>query len=618
MQTNADDVKVLFLAGKGRSGGTLLANLMGQMPGFCNVGELNRLWDSGLVHNHRCGCGLPVQECPTWAPILDEADAIAARHALAPLADAHIDRDQGAVVRWPRVLRLLRARVDTRDRWEPLDRYTTAIVGRVPSDRRRSPARVSSSIRRGFRSSPSRSVSFPMSTCASVTSCAIPARSCSRGSVRASSPTATPVEHLPRFGAAFSTTSWLARNVGRRAAPAPAPGDHRQLRRAGPRPGGRCCGISPTLVGEAAGRPALPDLRLGHARADAFGRRKPRPHDQRCGRHRARRGVAARDLRPATGSVDHRARAAAAPALRFPDPQPAPHSITAGIAPTTASIRRPRTREYARTAQRGRVDRSTLSVCPTLSTNAWLRFDAIRASVRIARAARPCSRWVRAKAGSARGSRGTTSTRASNPTPSRARHRRRAAGGTSAAAVSSTRCPTPVRPTSRSIWCARSRCSSTSSTTWARSHSGANTSSPDGWILLSVPAHAAQFGPSDEHAGHFRRYEQNELAEPSRTRRFPGRGAAQLRRRARLGAAAGSATCWRAARGRRSASPEELTSASGRYFQPHAAVGRAHVRGDRGAVPGGATAVRRLPTSAPATSFSPVDRSDAANSVGSA
>ena len=73
------DVKVLFLAGKGRSGGTLLASLLGQLPGFFNIGELNRLWDWGLVSNFRCGCGLPVQECPTWHAILEEADAAARR-----------------------------------------------------------------------------------------------------------------------------------------------------------------------------------------------------------------------------------------------------------------------------------------------------------------------------------------------------------------------------------------------------------------------------------------------------------------------------------------------------------------------------------------------------------
>ena len=43
------DVKVLFLAGKGRSGGTLLAALLGQLPGFFNMGERDRLWDWGLV-----------------------------------------------------------------------------------------------------------------------------------------------------------------------------------------------------------------------------------------------------------------------------------------------------------------------------------------------------------------------------------------------------------------------------------------------------------------------------------------------------------------------------------------------------------------------------------------
>jgi hypothetical protein len=68
----SSDVKVLFLAGKGRSGGTLLASLLGQLPGFFNVGELNRLWDWGLVNNHHCGCGLPFQECPTWNAIFSK------------------------------------------------------------------------------------------------------------------------------------------------------------------------------------------------------------------------------------------------------------------------------------------------------------------------------------------------------------------------------------------------------------------------------------------------------------------------------------------------------------------------------------------------------------------
>jgi hypothetical protein len=123
-----NDVKVLFLAGKGRSGGTLLANLLGQVPGFFNVGELNRLWDEGLVKNYSCGCGLPVRECPTWRAILKEADALLGDSPLVPLADARVDIDQAAVARWPKLLPLLRARVDRRDRWKALERYTTATA----------------------------------------------------------------------------------------------------------------------------------------------------------------------------------------------------------------------------------------------------------------------------------------------------------------------------------------------------------------------------------------------------------------------------------------------------------------------------------------------------------
>src|SRR5215831_5618830 len=91
-------VKVLFLAGKGRSGGTLLAGLLGQLPGFFSVGELNRLWDWGLDRNYQCGCGTPVRDCETWAAILADADR--------GLTEARIDRLQAAVVRWPNLPRL--------------------------------------------------------------------------------------------------------------------------------------------------------------------------------------------------------------------------------------------------------------------------------------------------------------------------------------------------------------------------------------------------------------------------------------------------------------------------------------------------------------------------------
>jgi SAM-dependent methyltransferase len=36
---------------------------------------------------------------------------------------------------------------------------------------------------------------------------------------------------------------------------------------------------------------------------------------------------------------------------------------------------------------------------------------------------------------------------------------------------------------------------------------------PGGWLLLSTPAHQSRFGPADEMAGHFRRYEPDALAQ---------------------------------------------------------------------------------------------------------
>ncbi|HEY7004462.1 MAG TPA: sulfotransferase [Gaiellaceae bacterium] len=67
------DVKVLFLAGWGRSGTTILDNVLGEIDGFFSVGELYHLWGRGLVQERRCGCGVPPRRCETWQAILARA-----------------------------------------------------------------------------------------------------------------------------------------------------------------------------------------------------------------------------------------------------------------------------------------------------------------------------------------------------------------------------------------------------------------------------------------------------------------------------------------------------------------------------------------------------------------
>lgn len=94
---------------------------------------------------------------------------------------------------------------------------------------------------------------------------------------------------------------------------------------------------------------------------------------------------------------------------------------------------------------------------------------------------------------------------------------------------------------------------------------------PRGWLLLSVPAFAQRFGPSDRKAGHFRRYEHAELAaaleaaglvpEAIELYGFPLGNLLEVAwdAAARLRPAAGSAA--------------ERTAASGRYFQPRRTLG---------------------------------------------
>jgi Sulfotransferase family len=68
-----EQVTVLYIGGRGRSGSTILARTLGQIPGFVNVGELWQVWNRGLRENERCGCGQPFYSCEFWRAVGDEA-----------------------------------------------------------------------------------------------------------------------------------------------------------------------------------------------------------------------------------------------------------------------------------------------------------------------------------------------------------------------------------------------------------------------------------------------------------------------------------------------------------------------------------------------------------------
>jgi hypothetical protein len=63
-------VKVLYIAGWGRSGTTIVDNILNSYDSVFSTGELYYLWRRGLAQGRKCGCELPVTRCRLWQEIL--------------------------------------------------------------------------------------------------------------------------------------------------------------------------------------------------------------------------------------------------------------------------------------------------------------------------------------------------------------------------------------------------------------------------------------------------------------------------------------------------------------------------------------------------------------------
>jgi hypothetical protein len=68
-----EQATVLYLGGHGRSGSTILAQTLGQIPGLVYVGELWHVWYRGIRDNERCGCGQLFSSCEFWSAVGEEA-----------------------------------------------------------------------------------------------------------------------------------------------------------------------------------------------------------------------------------------------------------------------------------------------------------------------------------------------------------------------------------------------------------------------------------------------------------------------------------------------------------------------------------------------------------------
>lgn len=99
-------VTVVYVAGYGRTGSTLLDLLLGRVDGWFSVGEFRQFWHARR-DEWRCGCGEGVATCPTWSKVVAQLDGTRPEQVIA---------DKRATVRVRRAPRLYFARQRGRDR----------------------------------------------------------------------------------------------------------------------------------------------------------------------------------------------------------------------------------------------------------------------------------------------------------------------------------------------------------------------------------------------------------------------------------------------------------------------------------------------------------------------
>jgi Sulfotransferase family len=67
-----EKVRIVYVAGSGRSGSTVLGQVLGAIPNWAFCGELRQGF-SILAANNLCGCGAPAQACDFWRAVVEHA-----------------------------------------------------------------------------------------------------------------------------------------------------------------------------------------------------------------------------------------------------------------------------------------------------------------------------------------------------------------------------------------------------------------------------------------------------------------------------------------------------------------------------------------------------------------
>lgn len=125
---------VVSVVGPGRSGTTILGNVLGELTGWFCTGELRWFWRRGLIEQRRCGCGRVLVDCEVWSRVITE---LAEAYDLDPHREDDVRTDDvraslRSVLAWQDELAPLKVRAKvlrsprSRPRWPALQGYTEA------------------------------------------------------------------------------------------------------------------------------------------------------------------------------------------------------------------------------------------------------------------------------------------------------------------------------------------------------------------------------------------------------------------------------------------------------------------------------------------------------------
>ena len=128
------NTKVVYILAWGRSGSTILDNVLGEAEGFFSAGEIRFLWVRGVTKGWRCGCGKPVVECDVWSSVLEELSSTEDRSLQEDAAT--VEAMQSELARVRHTWRLLKGGKGGEARAK-IDRYaeTLARLFRATSDK---------------------------------------------------------------------------------------------------------------------------------------------------------------------------------------------------------------------------------------------------------------------------------------------------------------------------------------------------------------------------------------------------------------------------------------------------------------------------------------------------